>query len=365
MRSALLDFERTTRDLRLLIDRNRLEENLLSISLVNTQPVELQKLLEKYRSRMEPYSLRQAQYSTQLVLLYGAVERLMEGLLTGLADGMADLVPTFDLLPAQIRDNHRRKSLDALRDEVWLSRQNDPKVASRLIENLSSCENRLNNYSLNSLAYARHSANFRRSNIDDAFRALAVDELCSRAASTEPFRDYLDASPRAVGILDSSLGAIDDLAERRNEIAHGSPSQLLNLNELTEYLDFFDIFARSAYLVLCRFLGQFVVGHHAKYLGAVQKVHFHHVMCIDTGILPEGTHIEAGDLVAMRLSDNAGFEIGSIVNLRLDSGDVHEFRTQQDLKVGIETSFRLRESRDVYLIFRDNAVATTIARPLA
>jgi hypothetical protein len=364
VRSALLEFERAASDLKSLLERNRLEERILSRSGRESLPSDLDELLADYRKCVEPFSLRQVQYSTQLVLLYGAFERLIVGLLVGVGDALSGLVPEFDLLPARVRENHRRKSLDALRDETWLSRQADPKLPSRLIENLSSCENGLSNYALNSLAYARHSANFRKSQIDEAFRDLDVDELCLRATSTEHFKSYLQEGSRSTGLLDGSLGAIDDLAERRNEIAHGSPSQLLNLDELTAYLDFFLAFSRAAYIALRQHLAQFVVGHHAQSLGVMQKVHYRQVTCLDTGILPEGTWIEVGDLVALRLSGRAGFELGSIVRLRLDSGDVSGFRAQEGLTVCIETDLRLRESKDLYLVTRDNAIALALSRPL-
>ncbi len=364
MRSALLEFERATGDLASLLDRNKLEEQILSWSGNDPLPPEINELLVRYRRCVEPFSLRQAQYSMQLVLLYGAFERLIEGLLIGLADALSNVVPSFDQLPARVRENHRRKSLDALRDEVWLSRQADPALASRLIENLNSCESRLSNYALNSPAYARHGANFRRAQIDEAFRELDVSNLCVRAASTHHFRAYLDEEVRSAGLLDASLGAIDDLAERRNEIAHGSPSQLLNVDELKGYLDFVRALGRGAYTVLCQYVAQFVVGHHAQALGAIGKIHYLHVVCLDTGVLPEGTRMEVGDLIAMRNEGNSGFTLGEIRRLRLESGDVPSFRTQRGLEVCIETSIRLRETRDLYLVARDNQTAIALARPL-
>jgi len=148
MRAALAEFERMTEDLRSMLERNRLEEQILAGATSEGVPEELAELLVRYRNCVEPFSLRQAQYATQLVLLYGAFERLVEGLLVGVADALSDLIPEFDLLPTRVRENHRRKSLDALRDEVWLSRQADQKIVARLIENLNSCESRLNNFAL-------------------------------------------------------------------------------------------------------------------------------------------------------------------------------------------------------------------------
>ena len=267
-------------------------------------------------------------------------------------------------LPCRVQENHRRKSLDALRDEVWLSRQVDQKVATRLIENLSSCENGLTNFRLNSLAYARHSANYRRAHIDEAFRDLDVEEMCSRVASSEHFREYLVADQRTAGLLDAELGAIDDLAERRNEIAHGTPSQILNREELSEYLDFFSTFARACFLVLRQHLAQYAVGHHARPLGAIAKVHYRSVVCLDLGVLPEGTWLEVGDLIALRMASGRGFELGEIKRIRQSSGDVASLRSEKGLEVCLETDLRLREKMDLFLLSRDNTTVIALSRPL-
>jgi hypothetical protein len=353
VKPALLEFERATDDLAQLLARSAVEDELLKADATDVAPKRLGELLASFRRSVEPFALRQAQYAMQLVLLYGAFERLIEGLLVGTTTALNELVPAYPELPKRIRENHRRKSIDALRDEVWLSRSNDPLLAGKLIEGLHSCETNASNYKLNSLAYGRHSANFRRGLIDDAFREIGIDDFSKLTSASPEFKSYLAAAPRERGLLDAGLGVIDDLAERRNEIAHGSPTQLLTRDQMTEYVLFFNAFARSAYSVLRRHLACFVVAHHASPLGKVERVHYKRVFCLNLGVLSEGTWVEVDDPIALDLGPNIGYEVGSIVNIRTDFGDVKKCRAQDDLSACIESSFALVRNRKMFLIDRN------------
>lgn len=353
MKSTLIEFERATDDLAQMLARSAVEDELLKADITNVIPERLGELLGLFRKSVEPFVIRQAQYAMQLILLYGAFERLIEGLLVGTLTTLNQLVPTYLELPERIRDNHRRKSIDALRDDVWLARSNDPLLPAKLIECLHSCEARASNYRLNSLVYGRHSANYRRALIDDAFREIGVDHFLTLTTATAEFRRYLAAEPRERGLLDAELGAIDDLAERRNEIAHGSPAQLLTRDQMVEYVLFFNAFASSAYSVLRRHLARFLVAHHATSLGKVERVHYKRVLCLDLGILPEGTWVETEDPIALDLGSDIGYEIGTIVNIRTEAGDVKKCRSESGFSACFETSFRLAANRKIFLIDRD------------
>lgn len=353
MKPTLLEFERATNDLGQLLTRASVEDELLKTNTAGVTPETIRDALNRLRAAVEPFVIRQAQYAMQLVLLYGAFERLIEGFLVGTLTALNDLVPAYVELPRRIQENHRRKSLDALRDDIWLSRRSDPMLPARLIESLHSCEAHASHYRLNSITYGRHSANFRRTSIDDAFREAGVDAFLLHTSETEEFKKYLIACPREKGLLDGEFGAIDDLAERRNEIAHGNPTQLLTREQMVEYVEFFNAFAQSAYLVLRRHLARYLVAHHATSLGKVERVHYKHVFCLDLSVLPEGTWVEVDDPIAIDLGSKWGYEIGRIVNIRTDVGDVKKLRSEAGLMVCIDTSMRLRSNQKIFFIDRD------------
>lgn len=355
MRPALLDFERSIDDLERLLSRSRVEEQLLAQDPSQVMPLEFRETLVKFREAAEPFAVRQANYSMQLVLLYGAFERFIENLASSVIAFLNEAVPKVDLLPTRIVENHRRKTIDALRDEVWLSRQSDPTLARQLIENLQSVESKAGNFKLNERAYSRHPGNFRQSSIDETFRDLAVEDLVKSVGDDFAFKRYLESLQSSSISLEDPMSTVDDLAERRNEIAHGSPGQLLGADALGQYLEFFRIFARSAYYSLRRKLAIHLVASYSSNLGAISAVNYKTICPVDFGSLPEGTRIELGDPLAMSLdSEGTIYELGTIKTLRTLGGDVTQLRTHQGLTVSVETSIRLRVGRHLHLLDRDS-----------
>lgn len=357
MKASLVEFERTTNELSRLLNRNAIEERLLSLDDGAIATDELRTIVSELKSSVDSFGLRQAQYAMHLVVLYGAFERLIEGLAGDAVKLVNDLVPQYEALPAQIRDNHRRKTLDALRDEIWLSRQTEDNLPVKLIQNLSSCESAATNYKLNALAFTRHGGNYRRSSIDETFKYICGEDFCSSVARSAIFESYLETHPKP-GLLDGNMGAIDDLAERRNEIAHGAAAQqLLSREDMGQYLEFFRIFGRAAVSVLNQYLTDFYIRFHSQALGKISQIHYRTVVCLDLGNVPEGTWLEVGDPIAIHSSDRSLFDIGEITNIRTGAGDVSKLRTQLNTIACIDTSMRLRQFAKLYALDKNHPAA--------
>lgn len=363
MRAVLVQFQRSLDDLNALLARDSLEVRLLAHSEDKDLPDEVAELLRKYKLSIDPYSLSQAQYSMQLVLLYGAFERFIEGMIVETANALSSVVPEFNKLPLQIQENHRKKSIDALRDELWLSRQTDNTLSKRLIENLSTCESRSSNYSINSWAYARHSANYRRTLIDEAFRDLGVDRICEKTRWTSPYTDFIAALPAISKIAGDGLSTVDDLAERRNEIAHGSAMEVMGPQDLGTYLKYFEVFAAGLYMSLKNYLTRYLVEHRSLHVGPIAAVHYGKVAEIKASVLRQGTSLEVGDKIAAGFGSGDEFRLGTIESLRIEAGDVSMLRWSDGLHATIGTDLKLRDGHELYLIESSNATAASLAAP--
>ncbi len=204
-----------------------------------------------------------------------------------------------------------------------------PTLARQLIENLQSVESKAGNFKLNERAYSRHPGNFRQSSIDETFRDLAVEDLVKSVGDDFAFKRYLESLQSSSISLEDPMSTVDDLAERRNEIAHGSPGQLL-----APMLG--SIFGILSYLCsLCLLFFASKTGHSPRselffQLGAISAVNYKTICPVDFGSLPEGTRIELGDPLAMSLdSEGTIYELGTIKTLRTLGGDVTQLRTHQ------------------------------------
>lgn len=354
MRAETAEFIRDLDDLSKLLERIALEQELLSVD-PSDAPSAMSDLLARMRSSIEPFALKRANYSMLVVVLYSSFERFVDRLIMRMVESLNQIVPNFDELPDAIRRSHRKKTLDALADETWLERQSDPNLARGLIEQLHSCEARLQAYRLNSVAYARHTANHRVASIARAFHEVGVDDFTRTIGVTEPFKSYLSSATRQRGLFDESMGAIDDLAGRRNDVAHGNTSDLLTPQQLAEYIEFFRIAALSYIALLRAQLTRYLVRHKGFRLGRVDKVHYKCVVKLDLELLPPGRLLRKGDSVAMQPSAAGGrqFEAGRIVNIRTLNGDVESVLAEAGLLATIKLDFRPRIGRMLFVIGRD------------
>jgi hypothetical protein len=154
-------------------------------------------------------------------------------------------------------------------------------------------------------------------------------------------------------LLGKDLGAIDDLADRRNDIAHGSATELLNRVQIGEYITFFHAFGRAAYTVLRHHLGKFLVQHYGSRFSGQAVVHYKKVLEIDLTDLPEGTLIQVGDPIAVDVSRASGYELGRIETIRTISGDVQSIRSHSGARIALGTTCRIPVLRHVFFIHRD------------
>lgn len=364
MRPSLAEFERSLGELRDFIRRNELEQLLARFDATDVAPTELRDLLADYQRVIQPYSLRLVQYSSQVVLLYGSFERFLESLLSAVAESINHLVPEFESLPERIRENHRQVALEALRDQTWLGRQDDPRLASQIIHDLYSCENPQNSYRLNPAIYARHRGNFARQTIDETFRRLAVEDFVLLVSRNDAFKKAVADIPDPFESPTDPLGLIDTLVQRRNEIAHGSPGELLTGDQVEVYLDVLGAFAKGAYDALRIWLACFILANHSHRLGSVRAVHYRKVAEFESSSLREGTSLNVGDYVLVTDSALAPYAISEVLNIRLHSGDTKTWRTELGSPFCLELRIdRLKRGSVCHLVSQSNQTIQGLCLP--
>lgn len=158
---------------------------------------------------------RRQAYSFLVIFLYGTHERFCRDLLEATARTVAQLYGKYGDMPIGVRAQHARLTAAALREMT----ERDPEASDELLEMMATFANALGGAPvLNSSLFSRHSANFRTGTIRDSFSRLAIG--VGTAAVELP--DVL------AGLYANADAVVDDLADRRNDVAHGSNVELLD-----------------------------------------------------------------------------------------------------------------------------------------
>jgi len=180
-----------------------------------------------------PAELASYHYNATIVSLYGLLERYVEDLLSEIVRAVAKAVPTSAQLPPRIRSHHLPLTLEVL-NALEAKRYKGTADSASLISTLNGYLAGSAGVHVNDQVFTYHTANF---------RSDVIRQSCERVgfSPVQDLRDdpeYLTVCSDRFPDEDNVFFVVDDLSERRNEVAHGSPpQQLLTGSLLLAYVD--------------------------------------------------------------------------------------------------------------------------------
>ncbi|HEV2146572.1 MAG TPA: MAE_28990/MAE_18760 family HEPN-like nuclease, partial [Longimicrobiaceae bacterium] len=297
-------------------------------------------------------SKRQFDYNSVVVSLYGFLEQYIESLLREYIARLNAIAPRYGDLPEQVRKHHTDLTV-ALLSRVEQSRYRGVVTPATLVANLHTCLSELPSFLLNTEAFALHTANFRSDVIEDSFARVGVLSVNQRIRHFSPFSEYIvhhfpgrDSS----GLSNSELFFfLDDLAERRNEVAHGSAGELLSNELLLDYLVFVEVYGLSLYeLAVCDSLGH-EVRHHGNAVGRPVAVYNNEIVCVEL----RDASVKVGDLLVAE----TGYGIrpyigGEILEMQVDGTPISHIRPGVGVPIAMRVAFRAKQNHSFFVLHR-------------
>lgn len=218
----------------------------------------------------KPARLHRLGYQVVVVFGYAAFERFVRDLIILVAQAMTHICHSYETLPGQVREQHLRLTLKAASLQVDRSRGEEPELPL-MLGRLLACLNGDQPYALNDKVFADHQANFRAAVTRDALHRVGV--LIAEDLTTPRINELLDRDLNGVYARASTV--IDDLADRRNQAAHGDEIELLDRATLRAIIavvrSYSDALANDAF----RHLAQLLATQMGNEIGVVQHTWRH------------------------------------------------------------------------------------------
>jgi hypothetical protein len=349
MKAAVARFRQELVDLRAYIAALEAEVELMK--LVAGGPFHGEAIFEPLETLVGMGSAkRRLNYCSVIIALYGSLEQLVEGLVRGYVGFANRIVTKHDDLPPAMQSNHSELTL-ALISKVDHSRFRGLISMAGLVSNLHSCLSKTEPYTLNIDAFSYHSANVRFGVIDSLFNRIGVQDVSIRCRGVSPFMEHLQSVFPGLainGIKPVDLfRSIDDLAERRNEVAHGNAANILSLGILREYLEYVEAYGLA--------LGQVVYWHSLAIeapirgivLGNAIAVHNHNIVCLNL----QNVGMKVGDTLVANTGDNERPVVGGeILEIEVNHAQVGSVLAQASVQVAARVSFRTKQNHDFTLL---------------
>lgn len=185
-------------------------------------------------------SKRKFEYNSIIVSLYGLVENYIEKFCFEYVEIIEKIIPLYNYLETKFTDNHFNLSIQLLNKVIENKHLKFSNInKENVINNLNNCIVNKANYKLNKEAFTINTGNFKHSKICETVGSLniKVDEKLRRF-------DGFNTN------TENAFNKIDDLVQRRNEIAHGNVQDILDTTEVIPFVDFIEKYLISIGLIM-------------------------------------------------------------------------------------------------------------------
>jgi hypothetical protein len=279
--------------------------------------------------------LNELNYSSAVIALYGALERFGEGSVADYVQFLNSACPSYGDLP----DALRRAHFDATVRLLQSAERERLGSAEVFVSDLNSCMQDEVNYRLTPATFFFHTANFRHGVFNELWNQVGVENVAAGISNDAGYAAAVDTVDP--GGPEGSFFRFDDIAERRNEIAHGiAVSELLSLEYLGQYVDIVDAFAtalrgRVTSAALGILADQHGVAHNAPI-----AVYNNEIVCLAC----RAGQIAVGDLLIGKRPDG-GCRGGRILEIQVESTTVPQVDASDGpIDVGLRISFHAKDN---------------------
>ena len=299
-------------------------------------------------------------YALSIVSLYGLLERFLDSIIEEYVDRLSKAFSTYAALPEKLRENHLRFSLEMakrINDDRWRSHTEEA-----VVSNLHACLSGSSTFKLNSFAFSARRGNASTTKISEQLSGVCISHPARRIVLSSIFRSYLSSIGDSTDVerapdeeVQNKLGGIDDLVERRNEVAHGvlNISQIESIELLEARGRFVKAYVEALHSVLLREALKYEIDlGKAISLGKPIATYNHAIICFHktTCAIARGTHLAY--LTGKELNP---IQFGAVSTIEVDGTPTQEIEPSMQAAFGLKVAFRAIPDVE-YFVLPDTAL---------
>ncbi len=296
-------------------------------------------------------------YCVAVVSLYGLLERFVDSLVEAFVARVSCMVGTYEKMPGAIRNNHVSLSLELVK-ALTEDRHREALTPTAVIANLHSCLSGAEAFQVNGAAFVLHRGNISLRRVTTFLSSVGIDGHLRRVTHTRGFMEFSrareperDVRSVADPDLHGLLQPIDDLVERRNQVAHGVIDDIESVELLKERCQFVATYAAALYDVFAQEVLRYEVERPtAQRLGKPLAVFNRQIVCFESS---QCTIAVGNVLVAATGKSMEPFRHGAILSLEVDHVRYGELAISQPTQFGVLVPYRARPEYEYFLLPSD------------
>ncbi len=348
MINFLQQFQERIEQLRSLLQDAETINALTGVSIPIDEKVSIKSTVWSYLDHLKSSKInrRVQTYVTGIILLYGLFEQYVEEILMAYLEELDFTIGSFNDMPEKIKQSHTKLSAQLLMNRE-LDKYRERCNEKAIIERMHSCLND-GPFQLNVLAFIDHSSNFRIESLNRFFEPAGIPGMSTRIKQTTAFENYSARkfqNQKINNLSDKIVFAdLDDLAWRRNVVAHGWTDETLSIELMKERTDFIRVLGESIYEVLRQSALEHIVKHRCYILPKPLKVFNNSIVCFH---LESGSIKKGAPIIAYR--SNGTYLEGKITEIEVNHISQVEVIAPPSIDIACVVDFKAKSNYDYFL----------------
>lgn len=347
MKSILINYHNNLEELKKFINIQQYERNIISkiekkiIKVHNIEDLQI-----FYQLYNDFSGKRIFEYTAIIIYMYSSLESFIEESVKLYLNELSLTIEKFNELPEKIVNNHAHLSAILIQN-LNHQKYNGSVSLQHIIKNMNDCINNTVGYQINVDAYTHHTANFKEGIIDEFFSKIGIENISSLIKKTPIFENYIKENE-----IDSRkpFTFINDLAERRNQVAHSNIEvQLLSSEILLDYINFLKVYSESLNNVLTIQLlnHRIKVGKNIQKLNNCIKTYGKNIICFEIS----NTSIGIGySIYAETNNPNEAIKFGKINSMQINNTSIDYINSSNSKNlISLQVDFKVSKNYTYYL----------------
>jgi hypothetical protein len=287
------------------------------------------------------------EYKAAIISLYGLLEKYVEAWIKEYLDSLSRLVPEYNQIDEKIINNHFELSLKLI--NTIISRESakyQRLTKENILIKLNNCIISPTNYQINTEAFVLLSGNLKHNKIVELFKLLNVD-LNDELMKNESLNQEIGLQPNQISRIDKDIlyNKINDLVERRNQIAHGSETlDILGLSGLEPYIQFLEVYCQAIFETLFEKIIKQESIHTFQKIEKVVKIFSSKILAFEI----ENYTIEVGDMLIVETTEGRFYK-KPILEIELDKIKYQKLPISDKKNIAVLVDHKIKETQTFYI----------------
>ncbi|AFZ01947.1 MAE_28990/MAE_18760 family HEPN-like nuclease [Calothrix sp. PCC 6303] len=350
--TSLDSFKKEINQVREYIKHIQDVDNIVNYTVSEADNEEIKALLNtlKEHHRIFRTDKKIFEYKASIISLYGLLEKYVENWIKEYLTALSGLVLEYDKIHEKIRNNHFELSVKLISSIV--SREiakYQHLTKEQVLKELNECIVNTANYKFNTEAFVLSSGNLKHKQIVKLFELINVslnEVLKKNETLIQYFKDDRGITNISNTNTDILYNTINDLVERRNQIAHGSEIlDILNISELESYIQFLEKYCQAVFEILAEeFIKQESIYTFQK-IEKVIKIFGNRILAFEI----ENYKIKIGDILIIETIEGKFYK-KPILTIELNNESHAEIIIMEKQNIAVSVEPSIKENQTFYIV---------------